>query len=485
MKSFQLTLLLLLTAVHNLGNVCDGQTSSKIDSIKARLKEAVKSFRTKTARHGGYVYHHSLDNSNRWGEGLASATEIWVQPPGTPTIGEAFLRGYSATGDQFYLDIANETASALIYGQLKSGGWTNAIDFNPNSKRSADYLNGKGRGKNYSSLDDDQTTAAIRFLIRADQANKFQNKAIKQSVELALESLLAAQFDNGAFPQVWKAAVKSSPHNPEKNQAQNLNANFPKYDWRTEGRIKNYWDLYTLNDNVTGNVAVTLKLADEVYKSDRYVNALKKLGEFLIRAQMPEPQRGWAQQYNYEMQPVWARKFEPPGVSGDETQETIETLMVIAAGTQERKYLRPIPAALQWLQRSELSDGKLARYYELKTNRPLYMNRKGKEYSLTYSDKNLPDHYGWKTKSRVARLRKMHNELVANDSFELKKKSVPKIESVDQLISKLDADSLWITIYSAKKLVGQPKFKTGERYISSQLFAKNVETICDFLEAQK
>lgn len=484
MKSFQLTLLLLLAAVQNLGNVCDGQTSSKIDSIKARLKEAVKSFRTKTARHGGYVYHHSLDTSNRWGEGLASATQIWVQPPGTPSVGEAYLRAYSATGDPFYLDIANETASALIYGQLKSGGWTNAIDFVRNSKLSADYLNGKGRGKNYSSLDDDQTTAAIRFLIRADQANKFQNNGIKQSVELALDSLLKAQFDNGAFPQVWNTPVYSSRKDSGNNQTPNLKANFPKYDWRTEGRIKNYWDLYTLNDNVTGNVALTLKLASEVYKSDRYNKALKKLGEFLILAQMPEPQPGWAQQYNYEMQPVWARKFEPPGVSGDETQETIETLMVIATATRERKYMQPIPAALQWLQRSKLSDGQLARYYELKTNRPLYMNRKGKEYSLTYSDKNLPDHYGWKTKSHVTRLRKLHNELVTNETFELKKKSVPKIESIAQLLSELDSNSLWVTDYSGGKLVGQPKFKTGERYISSQRFSKNVEAICKFLEAQ-
>ena len=484
MRSFQLALFFLLLALQIPSTVCVGQTPSKIVSIEARLKEAVKSFRKTVARNEGYVYHHSLDTSNRWGEGLASATQIWVQPPGTPSVGEAYLRAYSATGDQFYLDIANETASALIYGQLKSGGWTNAIDFEPNSKLSADYLNGKGRGKNYSSLDDDQTTATIRFLIRADQANKFENNAIKQSVEFALDSLLKAQFDNGAFPQVWNAPICSSRKHSGNNQTQNFKANFPKYDWRTEGRIKNYWDLYTLNDNVTGNVALTLKLASEVYKSERYNKALKKLGEFLILAQMPEPQPGWAQQYNYEMQPVWARKFEPPAVSGDETQETIETLMVIATATRERRYLQPIPTALQWLQRSKLSDGQLARYYELKTNRPLYMNRKGKEYSLTYSDKILPDHYEWKTKSHVTRLRKLHNELVTNEKFELKKKSVPKIESIAQLLSELDSNSLWVTVYSGGKLVGQPKFKTGERYISSQRFSNNIATICEFLKAQ-
>jgi hypothetical protein len=36
-----------------------------------------------------------------------------------------------------------------------------------------------------------------------------------------------------------------------------------------------------------------------------------------------------------------------------------------------------IPAALDWLQRWALPDGRLARYYELRTNRPLYMKRLG------------------------------------------------------------------------------------------------------------
>ncbi|MDB4412982.1 pectate lyase [Pirellulaceae bacterium] len=76
-------------------------------------------------------------------------------------------------------------------------------------------------------------------------------------------------------------------------------------------------------------------------------------------------------------------KVEPPAISGDETQETIETLLLIAVATNNRKYLEPILEAIQWLTESTLSDGKLARYYELRTNRPLFMNRSGKNYFLT------------------------------------------------------------------------------------------------------
>ena len=60
--------------------------------------------------------------------------------------------------------------------------------------------------------------------------------------------------------------------------------------------------------------------------------------------------------------------------------------MKIYRVTGDKKYLEPIPRALAYLKKSRLPDGRLARYYELKTNRPLYMTRDGDEYSLTYDD---------------------------------------------------------------------------------------------------
>ncbi|QDT43552.1 hypothetical protein Pan241w_36540 [Gimesia alba] len=86
------------------------------------MRKASQFYRDKLALNGGYVYYDSLDLQQRWGEGKASPDQIWVQPPGTPTVGMAYLKAYQATGDQFYLDAATDAALALIYGQLKSGG---------------------------------------------------------------------------------------------------------------------------------------------------------------------------------------------------------------------------------------------------------------------------------------------------------------------------------------------------------------------------
>ena len=95
------------------------------------IKKAAAFYRTKVVSHGGYVYYYSIDLKNRWGEGRASSDTIFVQPPGTPTVGMAYLKAWKATGDKYYLDAARETAESLVYGQLQSGGWTQTIHFGP------------------------------------------------------------------------------------------------------------------------------------------------------------------------------------------------------------------------------------------------------------------------------------------------------------------------------------------------------------------
>lgn len=447
------------------------------DQAVATMRKAATFYHSEVATHGGYVYHYSLDLKTRWGEGLATETQIWVQPPGTPTVGMAYLKAYDATGDRFYLDAAREAAEAIVYGQLESGGWTNMIDFNPRGE-TAQYRNGKGRGKNNSSLDDGQTQSAIQLLIRTDQALDFEHKAIHEAAQIALNALLAAQFPNGAFPQVWDEDIIPDP--PV------MKASYPDYDWRTEGRVKNYWDMYTLNDNVTGYVADTLIDAYRIYQDKKYLVALKQLGNFLILAQMPAPQRGWAQQYNYDMNPIWARRFEPPGISGDESQEVLETLMTIFRVTGDHNCLQPIPSALDYLKRSLLLDGRLARYYELRTNRPLYMVRKGKTYTLTYDDSKLPDHYGWKTESRLDEIERQYHNLLPNAPPTIEDSDDERLQDkVCRIISDLDVQGRWISFYHGEPLMGQPKIPEGSPYLTSAAFSQNLETLSKFVVATK
>jgi PelA/Pel-15E family pectate lyase len=446
--------------------------------VARAMKKAAEYYYENVSSHGGYVYHYTPDLRIRWGEGLATEDQIWVQPPGTPRVGLAYLRAWEATGDQFYLNAATAAAEALIYGQLESGAWTNAIDFNRRGSKLARYRNGKGGGKNrnFSTLDDGISQTALRFLMQTDRALQFNHKGIHEAVQVGLDALLSAQFPNGAFPQGWNEAG-ITPQPVKK-------ANYPDYDWRTENRIKEYWDLYTLNDDLAGYVFQTLKDAWDIYRHPRYRDAIVKLGDFLILAQMPEPQPAWAQQYNYDMQPCWARAFEPPGISGRESEDVIETLIRIYALTGDEKYLEPIPRAIGYLRESRLPDGRYARYYELKTNKPLYMTRRNGVYSLTYDDSDLPSHYGWKTEPNLGILEDMYRHVKEHGRLPFEHPERRKMESrVRQILKSLDDKNRWITIYNGERLVGQPKFRQGDPYLSSAVFSDHLEYLSRYLLA--
>lgn len=445
----------------------------------ATMLRAATFYHDKVAAHGGYVCYYTPDLKERWGEGRATADQIWVQPPGTPTVGLAYLKAYEATGDKFYLTAATEAAEALAWGQLQSGGWTNRVEFNVDRLLQM-ALNNTDEGGGVSSLDDGQTQSAIRFLVEADRALAFQNPKVHKAAQSALDALLAAQFSNGAFPQGFRGPVQPQPV---------LKASYPTYDWRTEGRVPEYWQIYTLNDNVTAYVADTLMAAYRVYKDEKHLNALRRLGDFLILAQMPDPQPAWAQQYGFDMKPVWARRFEPPAITGFESQGVLETLMKIYRVTGDRKYLEPIPRALAYLKASTLPDGQLARYYELQTNTPLFMTAERRDnYTLTYDDADLPDHYGWKFPSRLADIERQYNELIGNTVLPVAKPSLKDLEAnVRRIIQTLDEQGRWISASTGERIVGQPnwQWQIGFLHISSEVFSKNIETLSEYLIATR
>lgn len=474
-----LALLALAVAISTAAHSADTRSTLR-DDAKAALKKAATYFHTHVAAHGGYVYYYSVDLQQRWGEGVATRDQIFVQPPGTPAVGMALLKAWRATGDRFYLDAARDAAHALVYGQLQSGGWTQTIDFNPQGSKVALYRNGKGKGRNHTSLDDNQTQAATQFLSHLDQALEFKDAAIHDAVKFALEALLKAQFPNGAFPQGFTGPVAAHPV---------LKASYPA-EWPRVWPHEDYWNYYTLNDGLAGTVSETFLVAFNVYKDARYREAVGRLGDFLVLAQMPDPQPAWAQQYNFSMQPVWARKFEPPAISGLESEDAVRTLLKVFRFTQDRKYLEPIPRALAYLKKSRLPDGRMARYYELQTNRPLYMNRKGPDYFLTFDDTNLPAHYGWKQKTEVDALEQ--DLLAAQQGRPSTVADVPASErekQVRQILAEMDEQGRWIVTYSGDRnghdLVGQPSFKPGFRFLSSTVFNRNLDALSDYLATSR
>jgi hypothetical protein len=459
-----------------------GQEPPTREQASAALEKAVRFFREKVSVQGGYLWRYAEDLSLREGEDKATASLAWVQPPGTPSVGEAYLTAFERTNEKYLLEAAIETARALAKGQLQSGGWDYRIEFDPEKRKAYAYrVDGPpaGRARNVTTLDDNNTQSAVQFLMHLDRTLAFKDGPIHESVQYALESLLKAQYPNGAWPQRF-----SAPPKPEDFPI--IKANYPE-SWPRTWPSVDYTSYYTLNDNAQADVIETMFDAAEIYHDARFSEAAKRGGDFLILAQMPDPQPAWAQQYNAQMQPAWARKFEPASVTGGESQGAIRILMEIYRRTGDKKYLTPIPAALEYLKKSELPGGRMARFYELKTNRPLYFT---KQYELVYTADDLPTHYAFITSNNLDRIRSQYENLLTLTPAQLKATpKPPKYElssalttEARQAITTLDQRGAWVE--SGRLRDVDPEGKVN-KIITTQTFIRNVDTLSRLMAASK
>ncbi|MXX36981.1 MAG: hypothetical protein F4Y91_20680 [Gemmatimonadetes bacterium] len=408
------------------------------------MVKATRYFRSQVATNGGYLWLYQSDFTRRQGEGIASPTTIWVQPPGTPAVGMAFLRAYEATGDTLFLNGAVEAAQALVWGQLSSGGWDYRIDFDPEASKNWHYRRDVEQGdrttgerRNRTTLDDDNTQSALRLLMRVDQHLDFADADIHRAVLYGLESLLKAQYPNGAWPQRYSEWADPSQFPIKK-------AHYPA-TWSRQYPKERYLAHYTFNDNAIADVIATMIEAHKIYGDERWRRAAERGGDFIILAQMPDPQPAWAQQYNLAMEPAWARRFEPPAITGGESFGVMQILLELYLAYGEPRFLAPIPPALAWAKAAQLPDGRMARFYELQTNRPLYFT---KEYALTYSDADLPTHYAFKVGNRTDRIESLYQRILkeGRETILAERAQVRPVaaEQIQAIIDTLDPAGRWL-----------------------------------------
>ena len=97
------------------------------------MKKAAGYYFREVSTKGGYLFEYTVDMKHRYGEMPARDSQIWVQDPATPGVGQVYLDAYEATGESLFLEAADAAARALIRGQLECGGWNYIIDFKPGS----------------------------------------------------------------------------------------------------------------------------------------------------------------------------------------------------------------------------------------------------------------------------------------------------------------------------------------------------------------
>ncbi len=478
-------MLVLVLYVTGAGAVHAAKDNALLEQARAAMRKAGAYWAKTVASHGGYVWEYSTDLKT-WRRGESRnvpPSVLWVQPPGTPSVGMAFLAAYEATGERAYLDAALAAGHCLAWGQLHSGGWAYSIDFNLKTNRHyywhlkpefarAHHL------RDTTTFDDNNTQSATRLLMALDRY--VDDPKIDAAVQRALKCFLDAQYKGGKWDGAW----------PQRYP-------YPK---------RGYGMLPTFNDNTMSDCVRTMLAAAKQYPDrPELLASVKRCLEFYLRSQQPEPQAAWPQQLDKNLKPAWARKFEPPSISGGESCGNCRLLMDMYIEFGDQRYLDAVGKCVAWYKRSRIGgteqNGVWARFYEPGTNKPLYFTR---TYKLTYDDSDLPVHYSFKGNYGVNRMMRQYEELKRRGrAYYLKRREhkmtpaewaaqakalAPKVQSI---LAGLDAQGRWVKVVFKREQVRDKKGRVGyvvDRrtripMMYSRTFNRNMRTLARYITA--
>jgi len=462
-------MLLKASAIAIFFSFCTLSGISQNDQLTKDAEDAMfratKYMVEKVSTNGGYVWYYTPDLSRRWGEMEAYKTMIWVQDAGTVSMGHLFLDAYEVINNEYYYGAAAKAASALIWGQSHEGGWNYMIDF-AGDRSLKEWYNTIGKNgwrleefQHYygnDTYDDDVTSDAARFLLRI-YLEKL-DPTYKPALDKAINFILKSQYPNGGWPQRY----------PLKN------------DFKKAGHA-DYSLYYTFNDDVIWENINFLIQCYLTLGEERFLDAINRGMNFYISSQTAKG--GWAQQYDMQMHPAGARTYEPAALLPRTTFTNAMLLLKFYQYTGDKKFLLPVPNAIRWLEETRLrqsmtENGRYThpQFIDVKTNRPLFVHRKGSNVKYGYyyadsSDKNLLRHYGGKTvveleklKEEYYRISTMSPKQATKDSplkpdrfndmglpqtfYTLKRNYYPFLDSMNRkitdIINSLDEQNRWL-----------------------------------------
>ena len=272
---------------------------------------------------------------------------------------------------------ARTIADNVLRYQSPQGGWPKATDLAQAPRTPVDVpVDGDGRA---NSLDNDATTVPMEYLARvADASGEPRYRA---SFLRGIDYLLAAQYPNGGWPQFWP--LRGGYHD--------------RITYNDDAMIR---VMNLLRDVAAGVSPYHFVDAERRAKSAAAVQ--RGIGVILeTQVRQQGELTAWCAQHDERtLAPAWARSYEPPSLSGSESVGIVRFLMsiekpapeVVAAIEGAVSWLRAVPIRGMRLERVAGADGRAvrflvndpaapplwARFYELGTNRPLYLDRDSK-----------------------------------------------------------------------------------------------------------
>jgi PelA/Pel-15E family pectate lyase len=270
---------------------------------------------------------------------------------------------------------ARAVADSIIQYQSPQGGWPKSTDLAV-PPRTPEDIPPAGRGR-ANSLDNDATTLPMEFLARVIHATS--DAKYRASCLRGVDYLFAAQYPNGGWPQFYPL------------------------------RGDEYYSRITYNDGAMIRVMTLLREIAagqppyefvDVERQTKASAAVQRGIDCILKTQIRQDGKltVWCAQHDEKtLAPAWARKYEPPSLSGSESVGIVRFLMslerpapeIVAAVEGAVAWFRSVPIAGVRLEKIRGADNRLerrlvpdpaapplwARFYELGTNRPLYLDR--------------------------------------------------------------------------------------------------------------
>ena len=303
---------------------------------------------------------------------------------------------------------ARAIADIVMRWQSPHGGWPKNTDLAAVPPAPEALADARKRGSAADTIDNGATTTPLRFLALMVQATR--DTRYRSSFDRGVDYLLAAQYQNGGWPQYFPLR-------------------------------KGYYTHITYNDDAMVNVLTVLRavaagkppcdFVDPARRS-RASAAVARGIDCILRTQIKQNGKltVWCAEHDETtLEPAWARNFEPPSLSGGESVGIVRFLMEIEQPTPE--ILAAIDGAVAWfkgvaihgvrLEEFTGADGKRdkravadpaagplwARFYELGTNRPVFTGRdKVIRYALSEIEHERRNGYSYYVTGAASLLRK-------------------------------------------------------------------------------
>jgi PelA/Pel-15E family pectate lyase len=298
-------------------------------------------------------------------------------------------------------------ADNILLYQRTNGGWPKNYDMQAIlTPEQIDSLL-RTKSMNHTTFDNSTTFTHLDYLAKVYSLTHIEK--YEDAFYRGIRFLLVAQYDNGGWPQVYPL---------EKGN----------YSRRITFNDGAFIGIMTLLKNIADNTPYFSFIEPELRQ---YIKKAYEKGlECILKLQIQDNGRltAWCQQHDeVTLKPAWARAYEPPSICNGESAGIVLFLMSI--DKPDPKIIQSVQSAVKWFQNSRIFNTRVktilapveksqyrsystdnvivvdsiappiwTRYYELKTNRPLFCDRNSKYlYSLAEVSRERRVGYGWYT----------------------------------------------------------------------------------------